>query len=557
AITVISAILISTLLKWTTGLYGWSGKGVSPMYGDFEAQRHWIEITLHLPASQWYFYDLSYWGLDYPPLTAKVSKWCGQAASYFPRVAEHFALDKSRGTEANEVALFMRATVLVLDTLLYVPAILFFLNRRLQGRGRRTRAIAILTVLLQPSTILVDHGHFQYNTVMLGLSAFAFSLLYTSLPNPDLGIAAVFFSLSLSFKQMALYYAPAVFAIMLGRCVGLARIGFERGLICFTGIGLATIITFAIVFREWLRDINQLGQIIHRIFPVARGLFEDKVSNIWCFSSVLPLPAKYKLRNALSIDSLARLSLATTLLVILLPCAHLFAAAAETVHIEMFLDEDSKRQVLASEKRQKEGSIVGGSSISGRRPRHLSQAAPAPSEAVLPYALLSTSLAFFLFGFQTHEKSILIPLLPMTLLISVKADEWGGGAGKTDWEWAILMNNVSLFSMWPLLQRDGLVWQYVLLSVGWNWAIGYRPFNGLQSYRKSFVAWAAAIIHLGMLALHSFEIILPHLPSIAKPIFSRYPDIFPVLNVLLCTPVFGLIWLWSTKRQLEVGFASG
>ena len=40
------------------------------MYGDFEAQRHWMEITIHLPISQWYFYDLEYWGLDYPPLTA-------------------------------------------------------------------------------------------------------------------------------------------------------------------------------------------------------------------------------------------------------------------------------------------------------------------------------------------------------------------------------------------------------------------------------------------------------------------------------------------------------
>lgn len=40
------------------------------MFGDFEAQRHWMEITSHLPISQWYFYDLPYWGLDYPPLTA-------------------------------------------------------------------------------------------------------------------------------------------------------------------------------------------------------------------------------------------------------------------------------------------------------------------------------------------------------------------------------------------------------------------------------------------------------------------------------------------------------
>ena len=40
------------------------------MYGDFEAQRHWMEITTKLPVSRWYFYDLEWWGLDYPPLTA-------------------------------------------------------------------------------------------------------------------------------------------------------------------------------------------------------------------------------------------------------------------------------------------------------------------------------------------------------------------------------------------------------------------------------------------------------------------------------------------------------
>lgn len=72
------AVLASVLVKWAVGLGSWSGKGVEPLHGDFEAQRHWIEITLHLPRSQWYFYDLPYWGLDYPPLTAVVSRWCGQ-----------------------------------------------------------------------------------------------------------------------------------------------------------------------------------------------------------------------------------------------------------------------------------------------------------------------------------------------------------------------------------------------------------------------------------------------------------------------------------------------
>jgi hypothetical protein len=47
------------------------------MFGDYEAQRHWMELTIHLPPREWYRYDLPYWGLDYPPLTAYVSWLCG------------------------------------------------------------------------------------------------------------------------------------------------------------------------------------------------------------------------------------------------------------------------------------------------------------------------------------------------------------------------------------------------------------------------------------------------------------------------------------------------
>jgi alpha-1,3-glucosyltransferase len=43
------------------------------MFGDLEAQRHWMEVTLHLPLKEWYYYDTQWWGLDYPPLTAYVS----------------------------------------------------------------------------------------------------------------------------------------------------------------------------------------------------------------------------------------------------------------------------------------------------------------------------------------------------------------------------------------------------------------------------------------------------------------------------------------------------
>src|SRR4051794_30730012 len=66
-----SAILLfALLLRASIGLFSYSGAGTPPLFGDFEAQRHWLELTINLPPSQWYKYDLQYWGLDYPPLTA-------------------------------------------------------------------------------------------------------------------------------------------------------------------------------------------------------------------------------------------------------------------------------------------------------------------------------------------------------------------------------------------------------------------------------------------------------------------------------------------------------
>lgn len=62
--------LFSCLCKWLISLHSYSGFNKPPLYGDFEAQRHWLEITSHLEPAEWYRYDLEYWGLDYPPLTA-------------------------------------------------------------------------------------------------------------------------------------------------------------------------------------------------------------------------------------------------------------------------------------------------------------------------------------------------------------------------------------------------------------------------------------------------------------------------------------------------------
>jgi alpha-1,3-glucosyltransferase len=74
---------------------------------------------------------------------------------------------------------------------------------------------AVITILLQPSLMLIDNGHFQYNSVLLGLSLF--TLL--ALVNGQDVLACVAFTSALCFKQMGLYYAPAVGCYLIGKCL--------------------------------------------------------------------------------------------------------------------------------------------------------------------------------------------------------------------------------------------------------------------------------------------------------------------------------------------------
>ena len=65
----------------------------------------------------------------------------------------------------------------------------------------------LLTALTQPALLLIDHGHFQYNTTSLGLALWSFYFM-TQTPFICPVFGSVLFSLALNFKQMELYHAP-------------------------------------------------------------------------------------------------------------------------------------------------------------------------------------------------------------------------------------------------------------------------------------------------------------------------------------------------------------
>jgi len=162
---------------------------------------------------------------------------------------------------------------------------------------------------------------------------------------------------------------------------------------------------------------------------------------------------------------------------------------------------------------------------------------------LLPYALLNSSMSFFLFSFQVHEKTILLPLMPLMLLFS------GATPDSPVFLWGALGCNTAVFSMWPLLRKDGLSVQYFVSMLLWNRLIGHNPFKTIYTILsvKTFVHFLSAGVYVAIIFLHILE------PIITPP--ARYPDLFPVLNVLVSTPVFICLWLWSIKRCVQVSWA--
>ncbi|KAH7035276.1 ALG6, ALG8 glycosyltransferase family-domain-containing protein [Microdochium trichocladiopsis] len=511
------------IFRWSAGLWGYSGFQKPPLFGDYEAQRHWMEVTTQLPMSQWYFHDLKWWGLDYPPLTAYHSWLLGKIGSLID--PSWFELYTSRGSHNPNLKIFMRATVIVSEYLIYIPAVVIFVRRfsRASGIAQWTSNVALVAILMQPGLILIDHVHFQYNTVMLGLVVASMSSMVAG----RLMWSAAFFVLALGFKQMALYYAPVVFAFLLGRSV------LSHNFRLFLGIAAVTIVSFAILVlplvlgtiydaRRGIQsqpDINggrpplpifafltqfistdafyypvveQLVQMVHRVFPFARGLFEDKVANFWCAANVVIKLRKYPTAV------LQKLSLVATLAAITPPCAVILL-----------------------------------------RPRR----------ELLPYAFAATAWGFFLFSYQVHEKSVLLPLMPMTLLLAGHE-----GLGRDTRAWVGFANLLGAWTMFPLLQRVDLRVPYAVFTLLWAYLLGLPPVSlstYFQDWPLGWQQWGTVVVHgifyLCMCAWHVLQATMT--PPTGKP------DLWVVANVGLGAAGFGICYLWCLgKLVVESGY---
>ncbi|KAI0563047.1 Dolichyl pyrophosphate Man9GlcNAc2 alpha-1 3-glucosyltransferase family GT57 [Gracilaria domingensis] len=119
-----------------------------------------MEVTVNLPARDWYRNttdnDLTYWGLDYPPLSAYTSLLTGWFIAIVDPAA--VALHESRGYETETFRAAMRLSVIITDVLVFFPSLLLLLSVVYQRDGGE------------------DHSHLLFSKSMDVLRSLAFCL---------------------------------------------------------------------------------------------------------------------------------------------------------------------------------------------------------------------------------------------------------------------------------------------------------------------------------------------------------------------------------------------
>jgi alpha-1,3-glucosyltransferase len=332
---------------------------------DFDVHRNWMALTYYLPLKEWYFDDqdgTTVHTLDYPPLFAYFERLLGNIynmlSQYHPYFDDDRCLERLPDHD-NDVSVscvvFQRCTVMFLGDVVYLAGAHVF-SQAMVGSGslstlsksKRKRnssdsnsyVVLMMLLILNSGLLLLDHVHFQYNGMMLGLLLASLGMMTRGAAAADTAgstsekrkvmmlAGAVCYALLLGFKHIYLTLAPLYFIYLLTHCccareyVPAAMEGkasksntrrmtalcscplsllslFVKRLLVLGTMTLVVLVAPYVPFLMQQQDNNnhspleQLQQIAHRLFPFGRGLVHSYwAGNLWAIGLSLGKASK-------------------------------------------------------------------------------------------------------------------------------------------------------------------------------------------------------------------------------------------------------------------------
>ena len=147
------------------------------------------------------------------------------------------------------------------------------------------------------------------------------------------------------------------------------------------------------------------------------------------------------------------------------------------------------------------------------------------------------SLAFYLFSFHVHEKTIIVPFLAFLLNLPYMKNILPS------------FTLIGMFSLFPLLKRENQIIPYYLINV--IFYLLTKSMNRFMTKKKKeenkyIFIFAEIIISCIMIGYHILEY------KIAPP--EKYPWFYPMINAIICFVFFFGIFLYSNYSLLKIIF---
>ncbi|ODV59279.1 dolichyl-P-Glc:Glc1Man(9)GlcNAc(2)-PP-dolichol alpha-1,3-glucosyltransferase [Ascoidea rubescens DSM 1968] len=264
---------------------------------DFDVHRNWLAITHNLPLKDWYLEHTSQWTLDYPPFFAYF-EWA--LSQFVPQIVKDDGCLSivEVGNFSVPTVYFQRSTVIVSEILLFLSLQWYIKSSELKEKQKSF--VVASSIVLSPGFLMIDHIHFQYNGLLFGLLICSI----VSAKNQKFLQCGFFFAVSLCFKHIFLYLAPAFFIFLLRSCLNIENTKNLKGLkkrkcsnleLLFKlinwkrlfGLAIIVISVFTVSFGPFVY-YGVTNNLFRRLFPFSRGLTHAYwAPNIWAIYSFI------------------------------------------------------------------------------------------------------------------------------------------------------------------------------------------------------------------------------------------------------------------------------
>nr|CCA20034.1 Probable dolichyl pyrophosphate Glc1Man9GlcNAc2 alpha1 putative [Albugo laibachii Nc14] len=477
---------------------------------DFEVHRNWLSIVYNLPPSEWYHERTSEWTMDYPPFFAWFEYCLAQIAALF---LECDALRiSSTPIQSNSLLHFQRFSVISCDFVL-IYSIHGFSTASVQAF--RTKILDCL-LLLDAGLLMVDHVHFQYNTLLLALIILSLGQIRAE---QDLR-AALLYTIVIMMKHTFLYVAPLYLVYLFrhycfespsSHTVKSSRSHFSfRN---FSKLGAVAILVVAVGFSSILyahpSPLKGFEAIVVRLFPMQRGLCHAYwAPNVWALYAFLD-----KLLSLFGREKISH-----------------FEAASMTGGLVGHAKFNILPNISAG--------FCGLCTILAMTPALIKTWRHAQPRIFLS-AFAYCMLCAFLFGYHVHEKAILQVIVPLALMSVDGAEEM------RLYRIASIVANISLL---PLLFTPAENVTKVLLTL----------FHALVCFYASYTVGDAKLRwweKLYLSALVTVTVVAACFPFVPK-LGTRYP-FAPLMLMSVSCAVGSLYVCASLYRLVDLRFEKG